>query len=153
MKYRLFHYPFPCDQELSELNQFLASHRITLVRHFVVRKSESPLLTFLVEYVDCAMPVAPRKATKVDYRELLNDEQFLLYSRLRDLRKEIAEAEVVPLYTLFTNVQLADIAVKRIQTVDRLREIGGLGTARIQKYGERLVAIVRDVDGESGSTK
>ena len=34
MKYRVFTYPVPCDEAVSELNGFLSSHRILRVRGF-----------------------------------------------------------------------------------------------------------------------
>ena len=54
----------------------------------------------------------------MDYKEILKSEDFAVFARLRDLRKEIAQAEAVPVYTVFTNEQLA-------QLVDRHNRHGG----------------------------
>jgi hypothetical protein len=53
----------------------------------------------------------------VDYKEVLNEADFAVFSRLRDLRKVIAEKEAVPAYAIFTNEQLAAMVTGK---VDRL---------------------------------
>jgi hypothetical protein len=52
--------------------------------------------------------VAGSKRAKVDYRELLSAGDFVLFAKLRILRKGMAEREAVPAYALFTNEQLAE---------------------------------------------
>jgi hypothetical protein len=72
---------------------------------------------------------------KVDYKEVLSPEGFTVFSKLRDLRKEIAQAEAVPVYTIFTNEQLAQMVKARATTKADMEKIAGLGDARIEKYG------------------
>ena len=43
---------------------------------------------------------------KVDYKEILSEEDFIFYSKLRELRKELTNNEALPVYTFFTNEQL-----------------------------------------------
>jgi superfamily II DNA helicase RecQ len=76
---------------------------------------------------------------RVDYREVLSDEDFTVFATLRTLRKEIAEQEGVPPYALFTNEQLAEIVRRRAETATDLKQINGIGPSRIQKYGERFL--------------
>ena len=76
---------------------------------------------------------------KVDYKELLGDYEFTLYSRLRDLRKRLAEQQGVPLYALFTNEQLAAMVQRRVSTPGQLQEIEGVGEARVEKYGHNFL--------------
>jgi superfamily II DNA helicase RecQ len=45
--------------------------------------------------------------SRVDYKAILPAEEFAVFSRLRDLRKQLAQRESVPLYALFSNEQLA----------------------------------------------
>jgi hypothetical protein len=44
-----------------------------------------------------------------DYREVLSPEEFVVFSKLREVRKQFAEKESVPAYTIFTNEQLAEM--------------------------------------------
>ncbi len=58
------------------------------------------------------------------------------------MRKAIAQAEAVPVYTIFTNDQLAQMVQGRLAAKADLEKITGLGDARIEKYGERMLAIL-----------
>ena len=49
---------------------------------------------------------------KIDYKAVLSEGAFAVFSLLRDLRKTLAEAEGVPIYAVFTNEQLAKAARK-----------------------------------------
>ena len=79
----------------------------------------------------------------MDYKELLKPEEFEVFSRLREWRKGMAEQEGVPVYVVFTNEQLAEMVKKRVSTKAGLKEIEGVGDARVEKYGaavlERMV--------------
>ena len=46
---------------------------------------------------------------KVDYKLVLSEADFSLFSRLREIRKQIAIADAVPAYAVFTDEELAGI--------------------------------------------
>lgn len=71
-----------------------------------------------------------------------------MFARLRALRKTLAEQEGVPAYALFTNEQLAGMVQRRVRTVGDLREIDGVGEARVEKYGGAFLDILR-ADGSA----
>ena len=54
----------------------------------------------------------------------------------------------MPAYALFTNEQLAEMVQRRVRTLAALREIAGVGEARIEKYGEDFLDILR-TDGSA----
>ena len=72
---------------------------------------------------------------KIDYKDVLKPEEFAVFAKLRDLRKQIAQAEAVPVYTIFTNEQLADMVRAKVTTRAGLGKIDGIGEARVEKYG------------------
>jgi ATP-dependent DNA helicase RecQ len=69
-----------------------------------------------------------------------------LLDRLRALRTSIARDEHVPAYVVFTDRTLLEIAVRRPKSPYALGEIRGVGPAKIDKYGERFLALVRTSD-------
>ena len=115
MKYKTFTYPIPPPEEPEELNGFLSSTRILSVQSYIVTKDQTPYLIFIVEYVNNAKS-GSSSSPKIDYREKLSEEDFTIFSQLRDLRKTLAEKEGVPVYAIFTNAQLAEIVEKKIVT-------------------------------------
>lgn len=66
----------------------------------------------------------------------MSDDEFALFARLRELRKKIAEEEAIPPYAIFTNEQLADMVRKKVTTLQAMKEINGIGDAKISKYGQ-----------------
>ena len=56
--------------------------------------------------------------------------------------KGAAAEEGVPVYTIFTNEQLAKIAEANVQTQADLAEIDSVGKSRIAKYADAVIEIV-----------
>ena len=75
----------------------------------------------------------------MDYKELLKPEEFEVFSRLREWRKATAEKEGIPVYTVLTNEQLAQMVRKKVSSKAGLKEIEGIGEARVEKYGEAVL--------------
>ena len=93
-------------------------------------------------------PISNRPLTgrrgKIDYREVLSEADFAVFAKLRALRKTLADAEGVPAYALFSNEQLAEMAQRRVRTASALREIAGVGEARLEKYGADFLSILQE---------
>jgi hypothetical protein len=142
LRYRVFTYGIPPDEELTDLNNFLASRRILSVRHELVGRDGKPYLLFVVEFLESGMSQKiPERPPKVDYREKLSEQDFEIFSRLRDLRKEIAEREGVPVYSVFTNAQIAEMVVRRVKTLTALQGIPGIGEGKTEKYGGEFLKL------------
>ena len=86
---------------------------------------------------------ADRERKKLIIKEVLPPEEFSIFVKLRDWRKETAAREAVPLYTIFMNDQLAAMVRKKITIKAELKEIEGIGDARIEKYGDAVLAILK----------
>jgi ATP-dependent DNA helicase RecQ len=69
-----------------------------------------------------------------------------LLERLRALRTRISREEQVPAYVVFPDRTLLEIAVRRPKSPYALGEIRGVGPAKIDKYGERFLELVRTSD-------
>jgi superfamily II DNA helicase RecQ len=133
------------------LNRFLRGGRIASIRKEFVANGEDSFWAFCVEYVDGAgVPPSgaekPRLAPKVDYREILSDSDFTMFVRLRNLRKEIAEKDAVPSYSIFNNEQLAAMVTGKVDSLASMQTIAGVGEARVSKYGE---AFLNELTGKS----
>ncbi len=97
----------------AELNAFLRGHRVLTVDRRWVELGENSYWAICVDYLESAGSSAQNQQgkngsrNKIDYRERLSAEDFAIFARLRQLRKEISQAEAVPVYMVFTNEQLA----------------------------------------------
>lgn len=130
----------------TEMNAFLRSRRVLAVKKEFVSDGENSFWTFCVEYLESApagnVPIGG-KPPKVDYKEVLKPEEFEVFSRLRDWRKGAAEKDAVPVYVVFSNEQLAEMVRQRVVSKAQMKQIEGVGEARVEKYGaavlERMV--------------
>ncbi len=148
MKYRFFTVPIHCrEQAENELNAFLAAHRIVSVEKKCIEDGINSFWMFCVEWLehDGPMTTNNQKKIRVDYRELLNEADFAIYAKLRDLRKELSKEAGVPPYVVFTNEQLADIVRGRLTTKTALQKIKGVGDSRIEKYATPFVTLMREL--------
>ena len=151
MKYRFFHVPaLDPAAETEVLNRFLAERRIVAVDRQFVADGGNSFWAFSIAYRDGAatsdptgIPTRPEK-TKIDYREVLNERDFATFAALRTLRKELAEAEGVPAYALFTNEQLATMVRGKARTAADLAVIEGVGKSRVEKYAAAFLRLLAD---------
>ncbi len=137
----------------SELNAFLVNHRVLSVERRWVDQGGDSFWAFCVDYFDSAYGSGSLDKSRggrtrgKDYREILSPDDFTRFAQLRELRKELAQAEAVPVYTIFTNEQLAQMVQAQVQSRADLERIAGVGDARIEKYGQRFLEVLRrDVD-------
>jgi len=65
-----------------------------------------------------------------------------LFDRLRDWRKDRAEEEKVPAYVVFTDLTLQAIAEVKPADTSALLRINGIGSAKLEKYGDDVLALV-----------
>ena len=122
MPFKFFHIPIrdPGPAE-AELNAFLASHKVLAVERRWVEEGPDSFWSFCIDYMTQHSPASntssrKRRSQGKDYKELLSPEDFAQYAKLRDLRKEIAQAEAVPIYTVFTNEQLAQMVQTKVRS-------------------------------------
>ena len=130
------------------LNQFLGGHRILAIDRQFVADGPNSVWAFCVSFDDSGADATPRSAAgkrgKVDFKDILSPVEFAVFARLRALRKERADAEGVPAYALFTNDQLAEMVQRRVTSDAALRAIPGVGEARVEKYGEPFLHILKE---------
>jgi superfamily II DNA helicase RecQ len=79
--------------------------------------------------------------SKIDYKELLDEATFKIYSDLRECRKQISEKEAVPVYAVFTNEELANIAKLDVITPSNLMSVKGIGKSKAEKYGTAMLEL------------
>jgi len=146
MQYKFFGIPAAgADQAEAELNAFLRGHRVTTVQRELVREGGAAFWALCVEYIEGAGGGPSGKGggrPRVDYKEVLSEEDFAVYSRLRERRRELAEKAAVPVYAVCTNEQLAEMAKRRVSTPAGLQEIEGFGEAKAAKYASGFLEVL-----------
>lgn len=111
------------------LNQFLRSHRILRVTPSLIDAGRDSFWSFLVEYHEPRSapnaPMSSKSKARVDYRDVLSAEDFSVFARLRDWRRDVSQRESIPAYTVFDNEQLATIVTSKANTRAAIAAIPG----------------------------
>ncbi len=150
-QYKFFYVPARNAEEVEEeLNHFCKTVRVVNVRQEFTGGDQASWCVAVEYLTDDGTGYGRggrKKRKSVDYREILSPEEFAIYAKLRDWRKETSEKEGLPMYVIFTNEQMAQMARRRVGCATDLKEIDGVGDARIEKYGETVVRIIQDAGG------
>jgi len=106
-------------------------------RHLLVTWDGKPS-RFLKELgVQASTAVAPRKVVAEDAPPG--------FDALREWRLERAKADEVPAYVVFHNATLVEIAERKPRTLAELASVPGVGPAKLERYGEDLLAALARV--------
>ena len=65
------------------------------------------------------------------------------WDELRAVRARLAREQSVPAYVIFHDATLVQMLRERPQTLDDLAKISGVGAAKLAKYGEAFLAVLR----------
>jgi len=74
-----------------------------------------------------------------------------LYEALVDWRLKQSRAASAPAYVIFPNTTLAAIATARPRTTRALLDVPGVGPVKADRYGEAVLALVADHEGQPSS--
>ncbi len=67
----------------------------------------------------------------------------VLFQRLRSLRKRLADQQAVPPYVVFSDSSLKLMAQQQPQTLTEFARISGVGSRKLEQYGEKFTAEIR----------
>lgn len=125
---------------VEELNQFLRSHRVVSV----YKEFQNSSWCFCIEYLlDGKQEKEPSRGNRIDYRDVLANEDFLIYSQLREIRKQLSLENGTPVYTICTNEQMAMMVQNRCRTRSELQKIPGFGASKLNKYADAFLEVLK----------
>jgi len=70
------------------------------------------------------------------------------WERLRQFRKELADAEGVPPYIIFHDATLKEMLHARPRTLEQMGELPGIGHAKLERYGEQFLTVLNSLEDE-----
>ena len=71
------------------------------------------------------------------------EEAQSLFQQLRVARARIAKAQGVPPYVVFHDTTLRALAEARPQTLNAMSGITGIGKAKLDRYGEDFLEVIK----------
>jgi ATP-dependent DNA helicase RecQ len=109
----------------------------------VMRKQRSVFL---------AVPQKANRQVWGDDNFRVDEESELLFNRLRQLRKKIADSQGVPPYVIFHDSSLRLMAQSKPRGLAQFRQISGVGQSKVQQYGDIFIAAINDFCQDSLSS-
>ena len=136
----------PGGEALTEdMNIFLRSKKVLEVSEHVVSSERGAHWCFCIKYLDEA---TGNDRQKIDYRDVLDTATFQRFSRMREIRKMLAQEDGVPPFAIFSDAELAEVAKVEPLTLAAMRGIKGIGEKKMEKYGARFTeTLAKDEKG------
>ena len=138
---------------IRQVMQFLSSQG-----YILVTKDQYPIvkLTEKTEELFAHAPVVMKAAKETEKKasaghaknggkqkkEYSAGTDYALFEELRKLRMEIAKAERIPPYIVFSDKSLRDMSVRKPRTKEAFLEVNGVGEHKCQKYGSRFLEVI-----------
>ncbi|GHV25813.1 hypothetical protein AGMMS4952_04560 [Spirochaetia bacterium] len=72
----------------------------------------------------------------------------ILLTKLKDLRRELAQAGKVPAYIVFSDASLRDMCRKQPATKAAFLEVSGVGEVKMEKYGDAFTKLIGEYRGK-----
>ena len=88
--------------------------------------------------------LASRKSAS---EKVIADEDLGLWEALRACRQTLANEHDVPAYVIFHDKTLQEMLAYRPQAAAEMLDISGVGQTKLDRYGERFLAVLRDEAG------
>lgn len=98
-----------------------------------------------VSMTQAAETAAPRKRSASAPGAPLSDGAERVLTALKQTRRDLAEREGVPLYVIFSNATLADMARRRPTDLEGFLEVSGVGEVKARKYGKAFLRTLAQV--------
>jgi len=148
MQIKIITIPLTDDGALqAELNRFLAGHKVLEVEQKFFQNEKGGCWSFCIRYIESAASSQVSQFTgkeKIDYKQVLNEKEFAVFSKMRECRKILAAEDAVPAYAVFTDEELAGIARLQELAAAKLISVKGIGDKKVSKYGERFMKLYEE---------
>ena len=92
---------------------------------------------------DLSSGAAKSARRKANAAAIVADADTALLEALKALRTKLARAQNVPAYVVFSDRTLAELATHRPTTARAMREIHGIGDAKLERYGTAFLGVVQ----------
>jgi superfamily II DNA helicase RecQ len=139
MQYKIITISIFNEGEVEDMNRFLRGNKVINVEKQLVVLNEGAFWSFCIHYIGVEnKEYRSSEKEKVDYKNILDEPTFAVFSKLRIIRKKIADNDAIPAYAIFTDAELSKIAVLDEITEKKMLSIHGIGEKKVEKYGKIL---------------
>ncbi|MGR9052276.1 MAG: DNA helicase RecQ [Gammaproteobacteria bacterium] len=99
------------------------------------------------------LAAATGKRQKSTFGEFDNEQDALLWQALRAKRRELADAQNIPPYLIFSDATLMDMVEFRPHDHRQFRRISGVGERKLDLYGDEFLAVIAEFPATLDNSK
>jgi superfamily II DNA helicase RecQ len=124
--------------------EFLSDKKIVFVREHFFTENNRTYLALVVCYQATIIENQQdkQKKNRNDWKAFIKEENVPLFNSLREWRRERAKSDGVPPYIIFDNLQLAQIANSRPESITEIQAIPRIGQGKAENYGQDIIRII-----------
>lgn len=143
MQIRIFNIPITDTGELlTEMNHFMSGHKVLEVEQRFFQNEKGGCWSFCIRHLPVNSTLRStrnERRNKVDYKQILSEDEFSNFSILREIRKILASEDGVPAYAVFTDEELSGIVRQGPLTEKNMLAVPGIGEKKVARYGEQML--------------
>ena len=91
-----------------------------------------------------SISVPPKQKVTLKERSKKAQEADVLFQRLRQLRKQLADAQSVPPYVIFGDSTLKLMTQMKPKNKQEFSKLAGVGSHKLNQYGDKFIAVIQD---------
>lgn len=126
-----------------EMNTFLRSKKILEIDKQLVVLEKTAFWSFCIAYLEDGNQ-GYKERNKTDYRQELGEAGFQRFSRMREIRRQLAQDESLPAYAIFTDDELSNLAKIEDLSMANMKNVKGVGEKKVEKYGHHFIKALKD---------
>lgn len=154
-KEKFFNHPLSTDTKKTARKFDTSLNEINFIVHEILHKINHCKNGFLLnDYLKNGKKVVPicrdgkiqssytqNQIRNISSKEL---EHSGLYDRIAEMRNRIGRKTSLPLYTIFSNNDIKNVCMSLPGNKDALLKVKGFGKAKVKKYGDEVLGLVRE---------
>lgn len=122
------------------MNKFIRSVKVVATKSQFCQTSDAEYWTFCITYQPTQKSEEERqRKAKIDYREVLSENEFARFAEMRKVRKAISERMAIPAYAVFTDAELAEMAKVEVPSIENFMKIDGISEKQMKSYGDEII--------------
>jgi superfamily II DNA helicase RecQ len=119
------------------------------VKPDVIQNIDSDAFEEDVKEIILEEPVIKAVSEVPVFAQVQNVSHDILFQRLVALRRQISQEVQLPPYIIFHDTTLKDMISKLPVDLDEMKEVSGVGQAKLQKYGIKFANVIKEYLAES----
>ncbi len=127
---------------MEEMNVCLRTKKVLEVEKRFSGPKKAGRWSFCISYLEDMPTVSSDKERpKIDYKQVLDEASYNWFSKMKEIRKQLANDDGIPAYAVFTDEELSNIAKIEDVTLQKIKKIKGIGEKKVEKYAHHFVIL------------